>query len=112
LEDAHCLQEAGCFALVPEGIPSALAARITHSASIPTIGIGAGPQCSGQVLVLHDVLGLTQGNRPKFVRSYIDGFDVLQQALTQWADDVRSGDYPSPTEAYALPADVQTALSN
>ena len=70
LEDAHQLQEAGCFALVLEGIPAELAARITASLDIPTIGIGAGPHCSGQVLVLHDVLGLTQGHRPKFVRTY------------------------------------------
>ena len=81
LEDAHQLQEAGCFAIVLEGIPAELAARITHTLSIPTIGIGAGPHCSGQVLVLHDVLGLTQGHRPKFVRTYVDGFDLLQQAL-------------------------------
>ena len=81
LEDAHQLQEAGCFALVLEGIPAELAARITASLDIPTIGIGAGPHCSGQVLVLHDVLGLTQGHRPKFVRTYADGFDLLQQAL-------------------------------
>ena len=95
LEDAHRLQEAGCFALVLEGIPSELAARITQSLSIPTIGIGAGPDCSGQVLVLHDVLGLTQGHRPKFVRTYLDGFDLLQQALAHWAEDVRSGAFPS-----------------
>jgi 3-methyl-2-oxobutanoate hydroxymethyltransferase len=85
LEDAHRLEEAGCFALVLEGIPSELAARITQSLGIPTIGIGAGPDCAGQVLVLHDVLGMTQGHRPKFVRTYLKGFDVLQQALTQWA---------------------------
>ena len=66
--------------------------------SIPTIGIGAGPHCSGQVLVLHDVLGLTQGHRPKFVRTYVDGFDLLQQALAHWAEDVRSGAFPSAAE--------------
>ena len=111
LEDAHRLQEAGCFALVLEGIPSELAARITESLSIPTIGIGAGPHCSGQVLVLHDVLGLTQGHRPKFVRTYVDGFDVLQQALAQWAEDVRSGAFPSAAESYALPAEAQAAVA-
>ena len=86
---------------------SELAARITHSLTIPTIGIGAGPHCSGQVLVLHDVLGLTQGHRPKFVRTYADGFDLLQRALAHWAEDVRSGAFPSSAEAYALPADVE-----
>jgi 3-methyl-2-oxobutanoate hydroxymethyltransferase len=111
LEDAHRLQEAGCFALVLEGIPSELAARITESLSIPTIGIGAGPHCAGQVLVLHDVLGLTQGHRPKFVRTYVDGFDLLQQGLTHWAEDVRGGAFPSPAESYALPADVQAAVA-
>jgi 3-methyl-2-oxobutanoate hydroxymethyltransferase len=111
LDDAHRLQEAGCFALVLEGIPTELAARITETLSIPTIGIGAGPHCSGQVLVLHDVLGLTQGHRPKFVRTYVDGFDLLQQALTHWAEDVRRGNFPSPAESYALPADVQAAVS-
>jgi 3-methyl-2-oxobutanoate hydroxymethyltransferase len=111
LEDAHRLQEAGCFALVLEGIPYELAARITQTLSIPTIGIGAGPHCSGQMLVLHDVLGLTQGHRPKFVRTYVDGFDLLQQALPHWAEDVRRGNFPSPAESYALPADVQTAVS-
>ena len=111
LEDAHRLQEAGCFALVLEGIPSELAARITHTLTIPTICIGAGPHCSGQVLVLHDVLGLTQGHRPKFVRTYADGFDLLQRALAHWAEDVRSGTFPSSAEAYALPADAQAAVA-
>ncbi|MET0530139.1 MAG: 3-methyl-2-oxobutanoate hydroxymethyltransferase, partial [Microvirga sp.] len=111
LEDAHRLEEAGCFALVLEGIPSELATRITQILSIPTIGIGAGPDCAGQVLVLHDVLGLTQGHKPKFVRTYLDGFDLLQQALAQWAGDVRGGAFPSPAESYALPAEAQAAVA-
>jgi 3-methyl-2-oxobutanoate hydroxymethyltransferase len=110
LEDAHRLQEAGRFALVLEGIPSELAARITQTLSIPTIGIGAGPHCSGQVLVLYDVLGLTQGHQPKFVRTYLDGLTLLQQALTYWAEDVRCGAFPSAAEAYTLPADAQAAV--
>jgi 3-methyl-2-oxobutanoate hydroxymethyltransferase len=103
LEDAHRLQEAGCFALVLEGIPAELAARATEILTIPTIGIGAGADCSGQVLVFHDVLGLTQGHRPKFVRAYANGFELLQDALSQWAADVRSGTFPAPKESYRLP---------
>jgi 3-methyl-2-oxobutanoate hydroxymethyltransferase len=102
LDDAVRLQEAGCFALVLEGVPSQLASRVTQELAIPTIGIGAGPHCSGQVLVFHDVLGLIEGQKPKFVRTYIDGFGSLREALSRWADDVRSGDYPSAAESYRL----------
>jgi 3-methyl-2-oxobutanoate hydroxymethyltransferase len=103
LDDAYRLQEAGCFALVLEGIPAELAARATESLRIPTIGIGAGTGCSGQVLVFHDILGLTQGQRPKFVRTYMEGFRLLQDALSRWAADVRSGVFPGPQESYRLP---------
>lgn len=103
LDDAHRLQEAGCFALVLEGIPAELAARATESLTIPTVGIGAGPACSGQVLVFHDVLGLTKGHRPKFVRAYVDGYRLLQEALSHWAADVRSGAFPTLQESYRLP---------
>lgn len=103
LDDAYRLQEAGCFGLVLEGIPTELAARATESLDIPTIGIGAGSGCSGQVLVFHDVLGLTRAHRPKFVRAYADGFDLLQGALSSWATDVRSGAFPGLQESYRLP---------
>lgn len=103
LDDAYRLQEAGCFSLVLEGIPAELAARATESLRIPTIGIGAGTGCSGQVLVFHDVLGLTQGKRPKFVRTYAEGCRLLQDALSRWAADVRSGAFPGPQESYQLP---------
>ena len=106
LDDAKRLQDAGCFAIVLEGIPAELAARVTESLSIPTIGIGAGPHCSGQVLVLHDILGLSRGPKPKFVRSYVDGFEVLQSALTQWAEDVRHGAFPAAAESYTLPREA------
>ncbi|MBO4225295.1 3-methyl-2-oxobutanoate hydroxymethyltransferase [Bradyrhizobium neotropicale] len=112
LDDAHRLQEAGCFALVLEGIPTELAARATDSLTIPTIGIGAGPGCSGQVLVFHDVLGLTEGHRPKFVRPYVDGFQLLHGALSQWAADVRSGAFPGPQESYRLPDGLREAIAN
>ncbi|MCK1422571.1 MULTISPECIES: 3-methyl-2-oxobutanoate hydroxymethyltransferase [unclassified Bradyrhizobium] len=112
LDDAHRLQEAGCFALVLEGIPAELAQRATESLSIPTIGIGAGPGCSGQVLVFHDVLGLTEGHRPKFVRAYADGFQLLQDALSRWATDVRSGAFPAPQESYRLPESLGNIIAN
>ncbi|WP_027532660.1 3-methyl-2-oxobutanoate hydroxymethyltransferase [Bradyrhizobium sp. WSM3983] len=112
LDDAHRLQEAGCFALVLEGIPAELAARATDSLAIPTIGIGAGPGCSGQVLVFHDVLGLTEIHRPKFVRAYAEGFRLLHDALSQWAADVRSGAFPGPQESYHLPEGVGDAIAN
>ncbi|WP_018322485.1 3-methyl-2-oxobutanoate hydroxymethyltransferase [Bradyrhizobium sp. WSM2793] len=112
LDDAHRLQEAGCFALVLEGIPAELAGRATDSLTIPTIGIGAGPDCSGQVLVFHDVLGLTEGHRPKFVRAYAEGFQQLHDALLRWAADVRSGAFPGPQESYRLPEGVGEAITN
>ncbi|UVO33119.1 3-methyl-2-oxobutanoate hydroxymethyltransferase [Bradyrhizobium arachidis] len=112
LDDAHRLQEAGCFALVLEGIPAELAARATESLTIPTIGIGAGPSCSGQVLVFHDVLGLTESRRPKFVRTYVEGFRLLQEALSRWAADVRTGAFPTPQESYRLPEGLSDAIAN
>jgi 3-methyl-2-oxobutanoate hydroxymethyltransferase len=112
LDDAYRLQEAGCFALVLEGIPAELAARATDALTIPTIGIGAGPGCSGQVLVFHDVLGLTEGHRPKFVRAYIDGFHLLQEAISRWGADIRSGAFPGPQESYRLPEDLADAIAS
>lgn len=112
LDDAHRLQEAGCFALVLEGIPAELAGRATESLNIPTIGIGAGPDCSGQVLVLHDVLGLIEGHRPKFVRAYAEGFQFLHGALSQWAADVRSGAFPGSQESYRLPEGLGEVVAN
>jgi|SRR5450631_952450 3-methyl-2-oxobutanoate hydroxymethyltransferase len=112
LDDASRLQEAGCFALVLEGIPAELAARATECLTIPTIGIGAGPSCSGQVLVLHDVLGLTQAHRPKFVRAYVDGFQLLQEALSRWGADVRNGVFPGPEESYRLPEGLGDAIAS
>lgn len=112
LDDAHRLQEAGCFALVLEGIPAELAARATESLTIPTIGIGAGPYCSGQVLVFHDILGLIEGHRPKFVRTYANGFQLLQEALSRWAADVRTGAFPGPQESYRSPEGIGDAIAS
>ena len=110
IEDALRLEEAGCFALVLEGIPTELAARVTEALRIPTIGIGAGPHCSGQVLVFHDVLGLIQGHKAKFVRTYLDGYGVLHGALSRWAEDVRGGTFPGPEESYRLPEAARAAV--
>lgn len=112
LDDAYRLQEAGCFAVVLEGIPAELAARATETLEIPTIGIGAGSDCSGQVLVFHDVLGLTQGHRPKFVRAYADGFQLLQDALSHWAADVRGGAFPGSEQSYRLPEGLAEPIAN
>ncbi len=111
LEDAQKLQDAGCFGLLLEGIPAELAAKVTETIEIPTIGIGAGPRCSGQVLVFHDVLGLLPGTSPKFVRRYAKGFEDLCAALTAWAEDVRGGGFPDGRESYTLPEAVRPALN-
>ncbi len=110
LEEAHALQEVGCFALLLEGIPAELGRRATESLAIPTIGIGAGPHCSGQVLVFHDVLGLIPGSGPKFVRTYLDGFGLLSEALGRWVGDVREGAFPGKAESYMLPDAARAAL--
>jgi 3-methyl-2-oxobutanoate hydroxymethyltransferase len=98
--DARRLQEAGVFSLVLEGVPVALADRITSDIQIPTIGIGAGPGCDGQVLVIHDLLGMLPGAVPKFVRQYADAHTDLAAAVKTWAGDVRSGRFPSSEESY------------
>ncbi|BDU74834.1 3-methyl-2-oxobutanoate hydroxymethyltransferase [Mesoterricola silvestris] len=103
LEDALRIQDAGCFAVVLEGIPAELAERITQELTIPTIGIGAGPGCSGQVLVFHDILGLLPGPSAKFVRTYMNGFEQLTESMVHWAEDVRAGRFPGPQESYMLP---------
>lgn len=112
LEDARRLEEAGCCSMVLEGIPADLAALVTETVGIPTIGIGAGPHCSGQVLVFHDVLGLLEGHTPKFVRKYLDGFGSCTAALTRWAGEVRTGDFPGAAESYTLPEAVRMALKS
>ncbi len=100
LEDARALEEAGAFSLVLEGIPSALASAITQEIGIPTIGIGAGPDCDGQVLVVHDLLGMLPGNVPKFVRRYDSAYERQTEAVRRWAEDVRAGRFPSQDEVY------------
>jgi 3-methyl-2-oxobutanoate hydroxymethyltransferase len=98
--DARRLQDAGCFALVLELVPTELAKTITESLAIPTIGIGAGPHTSGQVLVLQDMLGMQPDFQPKFLRTYLDGFSLLRDAVDRYDADVKEGRYPSDEESY------------
>ncbi len=99
--DAGALEEAGAFSLVLEGVPSKLAAEITGALRIPTIGIGAGPATDGQVLVLHDMLGLTTGKAPKFVKRYANLAEDVARAATEYAEDVRTGRFPGPEHEYS-----------
>jgi 3-methyl-2-oxobutanoate hydroxymethyltransferase len=100
LADAHSAQDAGAFAIVLECIPSAVAARITKELSIPTIGIGAGNDCDGQVLVTNDLLGLTSGYVPRFVKAYADLAGTIRDAVTQYRDEVREGAFPGADQSY------------
>lgn len=100
LADAHMLEEIGCFAVVLEKIPAELAARVSAELTIPTIGIGAGSGCDGQVLVLQDMLGINKGFSPKFLRRYADLATVINDALTSYIGDVKSGDFPNASEQY------------
>jgi 3-methyl-2-oxobutanoate hydroxymethyltransferase len=110
LDDARALEDAGAFAIVLEVVPREIASLITESISIPTIGIGAGAGCDIQVLVLHDMLGLSFGKLARFVRPYANLHEVITDAVTRYADDVRSGTYPSNDESYALPAEAAEEL--
>lgn len=100
LEDARALQAAGADMLVMECIPSTLAARVAEAVSMPTIGIGAGPACDGQVLVLYDMLGLTQQKNPRFVRDFLKDAGTIPAAIEAYVRAVKSGDYPAPEHEY------------
>jgi 3-methyl-2-oxobutanoate hydroxymethyltransferase len=100
-EDAKALAEAGCFAIVLECVPAALAAEITKEIAVPTIGIGAGPSCDGQVLVFHDVMGLTRDLHPKFVRRYADLSTVIEEAAKAFTRDVKEGTFPNEQESFS-----------
>lgn len=100
LDDAKALEKAGCFSIVFEKIPADLAKQVSESLVIPTIGIGAGPHCDGQVLVLHDMLGITKDFSPRFLRRYADVGEVIGDAVSGFVDNVRSGDFPSEEESY------------
>jgi len=107
IDDAKAMEDAGAFAVVLEVVPREIAQMITESVHIPTIGIGAGVHCDIQVLVIHDMLGLSFGKQARFVRPYANLREVMTDAVTRYAEDVRNGTYPSEAESYALPA--QTA---
>lgn len=110
VQAARRLEEAGCFAVVLEGVPDVVAAEITATLSVPTIGIGAGPWCDGQVLVFHDLLGLGHRPTPKFVRPYAQLAEVATAAVAAYAADVRSGAFPGDAETYHGSAELQAAL--
>ncbi len=103
LDEARALERAGCFAVVLEAIPPAVAARITEALRIPTIGIGAGAACSGQVLVWHDLLGLIPGPTPRFVKQYAQLAGMSRGALDAYVDDVRSRRFPADEHTYGMP---------
>jgi len=102
VEDAIAISEAGCFAIVLEGMPDEVASEITRAVQVPTFGIGAGPSCDGQVLVFHDIVGMGGPRKPRFARQYADLEAAAGDALARWAADVRGRRFPSVSETYAL----------
>ncbi|MGB9590379.1 MAG: 3-methyl-2-oxobutanoate hydroxymethyltransferase, partial [Candidatus Hydrothermia bacterium] len=100
LEDARAIAEAGAFSIVLEKIPAALAREITDAIPVPTIGIGAGPGCDGQVLVLYDMLGLNPEFRPKFLKTYADGWGLLKKAVEHYIREVKDGIYPDEEHSF------------
>ncbi len=106
IRDAHALEQAGCFALVLESVPAPLAKAITHRLSIPTIGIGAGPDCDGQVQVVSDMLGLFTDFVPKHTKQYARLADIIQKAVAEYAAEVRAGAFPTLKESYAMDESV------
>jgi 3-methyl-2-oxobutanoate hydroxymethyltransferase len=109
LRDARAVEAAGAFSLVLESIPRELAAQITAELKIPTIGIGAGPDCDGQVLVIHDLLGMSFGHQPKFARRYADVGEIISRAAAEYCRDVQQGTFPSDSESYHLSAEHRGA---
>jgi 3-methyl-2-oxobutanoate hydroxymethyltransferase len=111
LDAAKALSEAGCFGFVIEGVPDVVGAAVTEALEVPTIGIGAGPSCDGQVLVFHDLLGLGSRTPPKFVRQYAEIGRIATEAVHAFAEDVRSGAFPSDAESYHGSEELGTALN-
>jgi 3-methyl-2-oxobutanoate hydroxymethyltransferase len=110
LDDARTLEQAGCFSLVLEAVPAPVASRITAALSIPTIGIGSGRDCDGQVLVYHDLLGLYHGKAARYVKRYAELAPVIQDALEHYAADVRSGSFPGEEHTYSIPEEELAAF--
>jgi 3-methyl-2-oxobutanoate hydroxymethyltransferase len=111
LDAAKALAAAGCFAFVIEGVPDIVGAAVTEAVDVPTIGIGAGAACDGQVLVFHDLLGLGKGTPPKFVRRYAEVGRIATEAIAAFAEDVRSGNFPSDAESYHAPEGLGDVLA-
>jgi len=109
-EDALALEAAGCFAIVLEAVPAPVAARVTEALQVPTIGIGAGADCDGQVLVWHDLLGLYAGKAPRFVKRYADLAGEARRAIEAYVDDVREGRFPEEQHTYAIPDEELAAF--
>lgn len=112
LEDARTLEQAGCFSIVLEAVPAPVAARITEALTVPTIGIGSGRDCDGQVLVLHDLLGLYQGRSPRFVKRYAELGEAIKDALERYTAEVRSGAFPGDEHTYAIPEEELAAFES
>ena len=110
VDDALALQVAGCFAIVLEAVPATVARAVTKALAVPTIGIGAGSDTDGQVLVWHDMLGYYEGHSPRFVKRYADLGDAIVDALGRYANEVRSGTFPEEQHTYAMPDDERTAF--
>lgn len=100
IDDAILLEELGCFAIVLEKIPASLGKTVSEAVKIPVIGIGAGPYVDGQVLVMHDMLGISNEFRPRFLRQYLNLYDDIKGAVEQYISDVKSGDFPNEQEQY------------
>jgi 3-methyl-2-oxobutanoate hydroxymethyltransferase len=105
LDDARTLEQAGCFAVVIEAVPAQVAGRVAEALTVPTLGIGSGRDCDGQVLVYHDLLGLYPGKSPRFVKRYAELAPVIEGALERFAADVRSGAFPGDEHTYSIPED-------
>jgi 3-methyl-2-oxobutanoate hydroxymethyltransferase len=112
LADAHALEAAGCFAIVLEAVPAPVATRITEALTVPTIGIGAGVGCDGQVLVYHDLLGLTEGRAPRFVKRYANLAGQIRDALQAYASEVRGGAFPTDEHTYTIPDEELTVFES
>ena len=110
LAAAEQLERAGCFSLVLEGIPAEVASLVTHGVGIPTIGIGAGPDCDGQVLVIHDLLGMSPPPYPRFVAPYASITDTAVESISSWVEDVRARRVPTPEQSYHVTAEVAELL--